>query len=118
MGHILFSPVRIETADGIWRGMGLAPMAVVREFQGRGVGSALVRAGLTRLDHVDCPFCVVLGYPEYYPRFGFEPSSRHGVVCQWEEVPDGAFMIRFSPKGISRQPGGVAFYRDEFNGTV
>jgi putative acetyltransferase len=41
-----------------------------------------------------CPFVIVLGYPEYYPRFGFERASLYGIRSQWEGVPDEAFMIR------------------------
>jgi putative acetyltransferase len=112
VGHILFTPVVIETAEGTIHGYGLAPMAVLPEFQRKGIGSAMVREGLARLRSSDCPFVIVLGHPEYYPRFGFVPASKHGVRCQWEGVPHEAFLIL-----VLRGPveAGVARYRPEFD---
>jgi putative acetyltransferase len=91
-GHILFTPVSIETRDGPLVGSGLGPMAVLPEVQRTGIGSALVRAGIERLRQSRCPFVVVVGHPEYYPRFGFVPASKIGVRCQWAMVPDEAFI--------------------------
>jgi putative acetyltransferase len=113
-GHILFSPVHIDGARGRVDGMGLAPMAVLPGYQRQGIGSALVRAGLDLLRARGCPFVVVLGHPEYYPRFGFERASRLGVVSQWRGVPNEAFMVL----ALSASPDqlvGTAYYRDEFD---
>ncbi len=88
VGHILFSPTVLEDPAGVVHGMGLAPMAVLPEFQRRGIGSALVRAGLDILRAEGVPFVNVLGHPEYYPRFGFAPASRRGIRSQWDGVPD------------------------------
>lgn len=110
VGHVAFSPV--AAATGV-TGSGLAPIAVLPEHQQRGIGSALIRAGLARLAASDAPFVVVLGHPEYYPRFGFEPASRRGMRCEWN-VPDDTFMIRVFravPEGVS----GLARYRPEFS---
>jgi predicted N-acetyltransferase YhbS len=41
-----------------------------------------VRRGLVSLRERGCPFVVVVGHPEYYPRFGFEPASKHGLMSQ------------------------------------
>jgi putative acetyltransferase len=115
VGHILFTPVLIESAGRRVVGMGLAPMAVLPDRQRQGIGSALVRRGLEILHGRSCPFVVVVGHPEYYPRFGFEPASMHGLTSQWEGVPDAAFMV--SILGVKAMAGvaGVAKYRDEFN---
>src|SRR5262249_48789511 len=114
VGHILFTHVRLEAPAAVLEGAGLGPMAVLPAFQRSGVGSRLVADGVARLRARGCPFVVVLGHPEYYPRFGFVPASRHGVDCQWS-VPDEAFMIL--PLDPLRLEGvsGVARYRDEFD---
>jgi putative acetyltransferase len=92
VGHILYSPVRLGSAPNEVHGAGLGPMAVLPDFQGKGVGSRLVADGIHRLRQSGCPFIVVLGHPEYYPRFGFLAASRCGVRCQWA-VPDEAFKL-------------------------
>ncbi len=117
VGHILFSPATIEGADETLQGMGLAPMAVLPEFQRQGIGSELVRAGLKILERKQCPFVIVLGHAVYYPRFGFEPASRHGVRCEWE-VPDEAFMLLALDKSIRPKLAGLAKYRPEFSEAV
>ena len=94
--------------------MGLAPMAVLPDYQHQGIGSQLVTSGLEILRQRNCPYVVVLGHPEYYPRFGFVPASRHGIVCQWEGVPDGAFMVLIFDEAIMSGVSGVVRYRDEF----
>lgn len=75
VGHILFSPATIQTHDGEVVGMGLAPMAVLPDYQGQGIGSKLIRSGLEALKESPYPFVIVLGHPKYYPRFGFVPAS-------------------------------------------
>ena len=115
VGHILFSPVTIEGVGGVITGMGLAPMAVLPSMQRQGVGTRLVESGIEQLTKSGCPFVIVLGHPDYYPRFGFEPASVHHVECQWEGVPDEAFMILWLDKSSAEHGSGVARYRPEFD---
>lgn len=113
VGHILFTPATLDGSELV--GMGLAPMAVDPGFQNRGIGTLLVRQGLAHLRASDCPFVIVLGHPGYYPRFGFEPASARRVTCQWEGVPDEAFMIKVFDFDRFPENGGTARYRAEFD---
>jgi putative acetyltransferase len=115
VGHILFTPVTVEGASGGVVGMGLAPMAVLPDCQRRGVGSELVRRGLDLLRERGCPFVVVVGHPEYYPRFGFEPASKHRLASQWGSIPEAAFMVLVLNADRMASVSGVARYREEFN---
>ena len=117
-GHILFSPAVIKGPDGESRGMGLAPMAVSPERQRKGIGTLLVRTGIEQLKKAQCPFIIVLGHPEYYPRFGFERASLYGVTCQWEGIPDEAFMILWLDRSKAAAVSSRATYRDEFKATM
>ncbi len=71
VGHILFSRMMVETAQGQVAAVSLAPMAVLPDHQGRQVGSRLVRLGLTELRARGERIVIVLGHVHYYPRFGF-----------------------------------------------
>ena len=113
VGHILFSPVTIEDEERTVRGVGLAPMAVLLKFQRKGIGSELVRAGIERLKNMDCPFVIVVGFPEYYPRFGFESASRYDIKSEWD-VPDEAFMILVLNESELGGISGVVKYQPEF----
>ncbi len=90
-GHILFTPVTLSDNHGL-KLMGLAPMAVLPEYQNRAIGSALVREGLERCRQLGYGAVVVLGHPKYYPRFGFVPSANYGIDVEYD-VPEEVFMI-------------------------
>ncbi|HLL77770.1 MAG TPA: N-acetyltransferase [Pyrinomonadaceae bacterium] len=113
VGHIFFSPVTIESGESTSAAMGLAPMAVVPEYQRRGVGSLLVREGLEECRRAGCDAVVVLGHPEYYPRFGFRPASRFGLRCEYT-VPDEAFVALELVPGALAGRRGLVKYRPEF----
>lgn len=114
VGHILFSPVTVETGDGELVGIGLAPLAVLPEFQNRGVGSALVEHGLERCREAGHRFAIVLGHPDYYPRFGFVPASRFGIKSKYD-TPDEHFMAMELREGALQNQAGMARYQPEFD---
>ena len=109
VGHILFSPALLGDVEG----MGLAPMAVIPARQRDGIGSELVRAGLAKLEERGCPFVIVLGHADYYPRFGFERASARGVRCEWD-VLDEVFMLLTLDESAMEGIRGLARYRPEF----
>jgi putative acetyltransferase len=84
IGHVLFSPVTIEREGVvIGRGVGLAPLAVVPAEQKRGIGTMLARAGLDACRRLGQPWCVVLGDPAYYARFGFTRASDADIANEY-----------------------------------
>ncbi|NQT14877.1 MAG: N-acetyltransferase [Planctomycetes bacterium] len=86
VGHVAFSPVTISDGCPNWYGLG--PVSVLPEYQRRGVGTALIREGLSRLQALGARGCCLVGHPEYYRRFGFKNVS--GLVC--EGVPEEVFF--------------------------
>src|SRR5688500_3348129 len=66
VGHILFTPLSMETAASAPRASGLGPMAVSPELQRQGVGSTLVEAGLEECRRLGYEVVVVIGHPEFY----------------------------------------------------
>jgi putative acetyltransferase len=115
VGHLLLSPVTVEGRPGL-DAVGLGPMAVRPELQGKGIGSLLVREGLAEMRHRQVAGVVVLGHPDYYPRFGFAPASRLGLRCEYD-CPGEAFMaLELSPGAFAG--GGLVRYRIEFAATA
>lgn len=109
LGHILFSPVS-TTPLSESSGIGLAPVAVLPGVQSQGIGSQLIRDGLRLCKDLGYDYCVVLGGPEYYSRFGFEKASRFGLQNEYG-VDDEFMVIRFSEHGF---PRGLVRYASEF----
>lgn len=90
----------------------LAPVAVAPEHQRRGAGQAVVRAVLDAARLAGEPLVLVLGHPEYYPRFGFVPASRYGIRASFD-VPDEAMMaLRLDARGDA--PAGTITYPPAF----
>jgi len=118
VGHILFTPTTIENEGASLVGTGLGPLAVLPQHQGKGIGSALVRAGLDEMRTAGEPFVVVVGHPGYYPRFGFERASRYGIQCEYGDVPDEAFMIVVFDQSRMEGVKGVAKERPEFSAAI
>jgi putative acetyltransferase len=116
VGHILFTPATLD--NSVFVGMGLAPMAVLPSHQRKGIGSLLIQHGVKHLSESGCPFIIVLGHPEYYPRFGFELASNYKLSSQWEGVPDEAFMALVFNKDALPKVGGIARYRAEFDAAM
>jgi putative acetyltransferase len=111
VGHIMYSPVTV--ADEV-SGAALGPMAVLPQHQGQGIGSKLVIAGNQKIKEAGWPFIIVLGHADFYPRFGFQPASTHGITCEWQ-VPDEVFMLLVLDPTKMRRVSGLARYRHEFS---
>lgn len=102
LGHVVFSPVTINGEAGDWYGLG--PVSVWPDHQRAGVGQALIREGLRRLQSLGAGGCVLLGNPAYYRRFGFESDP----ALYNPGAPPGAFQ-HLTLKG-SRPAGEVRFH--------
>ena len=113
VGHILFSPV-VLPGHPERKIMGLAPMAVLPEHQRKGVGSALVRVGFAACKKLGVGAVVVLGHPDYYPRFGFKPATRFDIVSEYE-VPEEVFLLVELEPGYLASVSGTVKYHSAFN---
>lgn len=112
VGHILFSPVTIAEAQPSIRAVGLAPMAVLAEYQRQGVGSRLVREGLRACEAAGCGIVVVLGHVAFYPRFGFARASDVGLDNEYGATD--SFMVRELCPGALAQVRGLVAYAPQF----
>jgi len=107
VGHVLFTAVRFDGAPGLTATL-LAPLAVVPEAQGRGVGTALSEAGLATSRDAGTDLAFVLGHATYYPRFGYRPAGRRGLQAPYpiDPINDGAWMVLELRPGVLGTAGG------------
>jgi putative acetyltransferase len=113
VGHILFTPVSLTPPAGL-RVAGLGPMSVLPEHQRAGIGGQLIRAGLEACREHGYSAVVVVGHPEYYPRFGFEPAHTRGLTLPDFDVPQEVFMVVELHPGVREHLNGAVRYRAEF----
>jgi len=96
VGHVCFSGVATWSGQPL-SALCLAPLAVEPDAQGRGVGSALVRAALAELGKTGVDLVFVLGDPAYYARFGFAPARR--FAHPFGDVGDAFMALALTPAG-------------------
>ncbi|PSB08578.1 GNAT family N-acetyltransferase [Pleurocapsa sp. CCALA 161] len=115
VGHVFFSPVEIVgvCADDVLV-FGLAPVSVIPNYQRQGIGSLLIQYGLKECAQLGGSAVVVLGFPEYYSRFGFTPAREKGLECEYP-VPDEVFMVLELESGALEGCVGMVRYCSEFN---
>ncbi|WP_372370337.1 GNAT family N-acetyltransferase [Candidatus Uabimicrobium sp. HlEnr_7] len=107
VGHIMFSPVNTSQNVKI---MGLAPMAVHPEHQRQGIGGALIRRGIEECQQQGVVAIVVLGHPQYYPRFGFVPSTQFDISCEYDVPPEVFMAMELQPAALENITGVVKYH--------
>ena len=90
VGHILFSRMWIKTPSKFVPAVSLAPVAVLPEHQRKGIGQRLIAHGLELLKNEGERIVVVVGHPDYYPRFGFSCAKATPLESPF---PREAFMV-------------------------
>ena len=107
IGHVLFTCVKIDTHENIPSQI-LAPLAVLPDHQGTGVGSKLIEHGLDVLTKAAVALVFVLGHPGYYPRAGFRPALPLGLAAPYP-IPDknaDAWMVQDLRGGLAGNVSG------------
>lgn len=104
IGHIMFTKITINDTDALC----LAPVSVLPEFQRKGIGGALINSGHEIAQSLGYSVCVLVGHKEYYPRFGYELASKHGITLPFE-APDDCVMVKFISDTVKSVTGAAVF---------
>ena len=111
VGHILFTRMSIETADSSVAAVSLAPLAVIPRLQRQGIGGELIRHGLDWLRARNEQIVLVLGHPDYYPRFGFSTAKASLIESPFN--PSSFMALELKPNALEGIRGKVR-YPDAF----
>ena len=107
VGHILFSPMTIESGDAAYPAVCLAPLAVATAHQRQGIGGRLIEAGLAELRAAGHGAVFLLGHPSYYPRFGFRPAREFDA--HYQDDRDAFMAVELYPGALDGVSGNARF---------
>ncbi len=117
VGHILFTKAHVSSLYESLSAVILAPLAVMPEAQSQGIGGQLIREGFKRLSDSGVELVFVLGHPDYYPRFGFQPAGALGFEAPYP-IPEErvrAWMVRELRPGVIGNMVGKVMCADVLN---
>ncbi|WP_368297951.1 GNAT family N-acetyltransferase [Cytobacillus firmus] len=113
-GHILLSKITIGDGEKAADSLALAPVSVAPAYQGKGIGSQLIRTALYKAKEAGYQSVIVLGHKDYYPKFGFKPASLWNIQAPFE-VPDEVFMALELTENALKNTAGVVHYSKAFS---
>lgn len=110
IAHVLLSRIWFRDRNGYLSDvLALAPVSVAPEYQGRGIGSKLIEHALLRATELGYASVILLGHPNYYPRFGFVPSDRFKIALPPFVTDQSAFMIKVLYPARSPSDGAIIY---------
>lgn len=110
VGHILFTPLVIDNGQQQFQSLVLGPVSVLPEFQKQGIGGQLIIAGHQKASNLGFQSVILIGHPEYYPRFGYKTASGFGLKVAMELPSDDVFMaVELAENALSGVTGMVIF---------
>lgn len=116
VGHILFSPIIIDNGQQQFRSLVLAPVSVLPEFHHKGIGSQLILAGHQKAMELGYQSVILVGHPEYYPKFGYKRCSTWNIKSPIDLPSDDVFMALELSEGSLQGVTGTVVFPPEFAG--
>lgn len=113
VGHILLSKITIVNDDKTVDSLALAPVSVIPEHQKKGIGSQLIHTALKKAKEIGYHSVIVLGHPDYYPKFGFKQARLWNIRAPFD-VPDEVFMALELTENYLENVQGVVHYSSAF----
>ena len=114
IGHILFTKILINDGRNKYDSLALAPVSVLPEYQGQGVGSALIDEGHNIANVQSYKSVILLGHSNYYPRFGYEKTSKYNISLPFEAPEEICMVKSLVDNGLDGISGEVIYPKEFF----
>ncbi|MEZ0181741.1 GNAT family N-acetyltransferase [Flavobacterium oncorhynchi] len=109
VGHILFTKLEIKNESQSFQSLALAPVSVLPEFQGKGIGSKLILYGHELAKELGYKSVILLGHQDYYPRFGYELCEKYNIKMPFDVPAENCMVISLTENGLSGISGNVVY---------
>lgn len=114
VGHLMLTINKIINKNTKARSLSLAPVSVLPSFQNKGIGTRLIKEALKRAKELGYESIIVLGHPDYYSKFDFQPASFWDIKAPYD-IPDEVFMALELADSALEDVQGVVKYPEAFN---
>ena len=114
VGHILLTKLKIKNAENEFDSLALAPVSVLPEYQGKGIGGMLIKEAHKKAIELGHKSIILLGHENYYPRFGYERTDKYGIELPFDVPKENCMVIELVENGLNGVNGMVE-YPKEFN---
>ena len=114
IGHILLTKLKIKNEQEEFDSLSLAPISVLPEYQGKGVGGTLIKEAHKKARELGFKSIILLGHEKYYPKFGYERADKFGIELPFEVPKENCMAIELIENGLQGISGTVE-YPKEFN---
>lgn len=109
VGYILLTKVEIVSENGAQTSLAVAPLAVLPEYQNRGIGGMLLREAHKRAAVFGYGTAVLLGHKDYYPRFGYCKAADYGIKFPFDAPSEYCLVIELIPDALISAKGIVHY---------
>lgn len=109
VGHILFTKLKIKNDLNSFESLALAPVSVLPEFQGKGIGSKLILYGHEIAKRLGYKSVILLGHQDYYPRFGYELCEKYNIKMPFDVPAENCMVIALTKDGLKDVNGEVVY---------
>lgn len=114
VGHILLTEIKIITSDDEITSLALAPVSVLSEFQGKGIGGKLINEAHQKATDLGYKSVILLGHEKYYPRFGYKLAEEFGISLPFDVPKENCMAIELQPNALKNIRGEVAYPKEFF----
>jgi len=109
VGHVLLTKLKIKNESTEFDSLALAPVSVLPEFQGKGIGGKLILESHKKAIELGYASIILLGHEKYYPRFGYERADKYGIELPFEVPKENCMAIELTVNGLKGVTGTVEY---------
>ena len=112
VGHILLTKLKIKNDQNEFDSLALAPVSVLSEYQGNGIGGALIEQAHKTAKELEYKSIVLLGHENYYPRFGYQQADKFGIKLPFDVPQENCMVIELTENGLKGVNGTVEYPKE------
>lgn len=109
IGYILLTELKIKNSKEEITSLGLAPVAVLPEFQGKGIGGKLIETAHEKAKALGYTSIILLGHEKYYPKFGYRLADEFGISLPFDVPKENCMAIELQPGALKNSQGEVVY---------